>query len=224
MDYQNRIYNINEKLKDLHGEPESRNPNDGVEQLIATILSQNVSDTNTERAMKRLKVEYGSKYSEIESAEIDHLASIIRPAGFQETKARRIKHSLKTIREHTDGQYSLTFLEDYSTDEALDWLQNIKGIGPKTANVVLSFYFNKPAMPVDTHVHRLSSRFGLIPENCSNEKAHELMNERTPDDIKFEFHMLMIEHGREFCSAQSPDCNNPVCDRFCSCEGCTDKN
>lgn len=220
MNYKNRIREINQQLKDLHGEPDDVNPGDGVGQLIATILSQNVSDNNTEQAMSRLRSEYGSNYERIENAPVDELSEVVRPAGFHKTKAERIKLALKVIREHTDGDYTLSFLDDFSTEEAREWLQDIKGVGPKTANVVLSFHFGKPAMPVDTHIHRLSERFGLIPEGCGNQESHDLMNERTPDEIKYEFHVLMIDHGREYCSAQSPDCDNPVCEEFCSCEGC----
>lgn len=220
MNYQDKIHDINEELKKLHGQPENTSSGDGVGQLVATILSQNVSDNNTEMAMERLRSEYGYDYGSVEKAPLEELSQVVRPAGFHETKARRIKDALKTVREHTGGEYSLSFLEDYSTEDAREWLQDIKGIGPKTANVVLSFEFDKPAMPVDTHIHRLSTRFGLIPEGTGNQEAHDLMNERTPDDIKYEFHVLMIDHGREYCSAQSPDCDNPVCNKFCSCEHC----
>lgn len=221
MDYTETIKSINEDLRSLHGEPEQRNPDDGVEQLIATILSQNVADTNTARAMNRLLKEYGHDYEQIENEDVETLAEVVRPAGFPETKAERIQRSLRTVREK-EGEYSLDFLHEYSADDAKEWLQNIDGVGPKTAGVVLSFYFDKPTIAVDTHVHRLSERFGLIPDGTTNKKAHDLLNDRTPDDIKYSFHMLMIEHGREYCSAQSPDCDNPVCQEYCKCAECQD--
>lgn len=221
MDRTEKIEAIHADLVKLHGKPEQRNPKDGTEQLVATILSQNVADTNTERAMSRLLAEYGHNYGEIVDAPIDELAETIRPAGFQETKADRIQRSLETIREHS-GDYSLEFLDEYSTEEARNWLQDINGIGPKTANVVLSFHFGKPAMPVDTHVRRLSERFELVPTDLSNQKIHDILNDETPDDIKYEFHMLMIEHGRQFCTAQSPNCENEVCQKYCACPTCAE--
>lgn len=220
MEYADKIENIHRDLLELHGKPEQRNPTDGVEQLVATILSQNVADTNTERAMSRLIREYNGDYEVIENEDTDNLAEVIRPAGFQKTKAERIKRALEKTRNQTGGDYTLSFLEDRSTEDAVNWLTGIKGVGPKTANVVLSFHFDMPAMPVDTHVHRLAGRFSLIPENASNEKAHDLLNDRTPDDIKYSFHMLMIEHGRNYCSARDADCDNLVCDNYCDCEFC----
>lgn len=219
VDYKQRARQIHKELIEMYGEPEDSGDTNGVEQLVATILSQNVADTNTERAMSNLLDEFYS-FKQVEEASVNHLAEVIRPAGLSETKAERIQNALRMIREETGGEYTLSFLDDYSTEKANDWLQQIHGVGPKTANVVLSFHFEKPAMPVDTHVERVGSRFGMIPEDSSNEKAHDLMNDRTPDDIKYELHMLMIEHGREKCSAQNADCDNPVCEKFCDCEYC----
>lgn len=220
MNYNQEIRSIHKDLVELHGEVDENKSSQGVQQLIATILSQNVSDTNTERAMSRLLEEYGTDYEAIENESIDVLKSVIRPAGFPETKAERIQNALERIREE-NGKYSIKFLDDYDKNEAQSWLEEINGVGPKTANVVLSFSFGKSAMAVDTHVHRISERFGLIPSEASNKKAHSLMNKRVPDDIKYSLHMLMIEHGRKYCSAQNPDCNNKVCREYCECDKCS---
>ena len=219
MSHEDEIRELHRELVDLHGKPDDTGDTDGVEQLVATILSQNVADENTARAMDNLLSEYYS-FKEVENVSVEELADVIRPAGLPQTKAERIHNALEMVREETGGEYTLSFLDEYPTDEAQEWLEQIHGVGPKTANVVLSFHFEKPAMPVDTHVHRLSERFDLIPENTSNETAHDLLNERTPDDIKYDAHMLLIDHGREYCSARNADCDNPVCERFCDCEYC----
>jgi endonuclease-3 len=91
-------------------------------------------------------------------------------------------------------------------EEGKKWLTEIPGIGPKTAAIILCFHFDKPVMPVDTHVHRVSKRLGLIPENASRTKTHNILEEKVPDDIKYEFHRLLIDHGREHCKAQNPNC------------------
>lgn len=218
-EHEEKFRDVHTSLVDMYGKPDESGETDGVEQLVATILSQNVADTNTERAMSNLLDEFYS-FKQVEESSVNNLAEVIRPAGLPQTKAERIQNALRMVRQETDGEYTLAFLDEYSTEDARDWLQQIHGVGPKTANVVLSFHFEKPAMPVDTHVERVSSRFGMIPDGTSNQKAHELMNNRSPDEIKYDLHMLLIEHGREYCSAQNADCDNPVCDKFCNCKYC----
>ncbi|PSH02128.1 MAG: hypothetical protein BRC26_02125, partial [Nanohaloarchaea archaeon QH_8_44_6] len=113
------------------------------------------------------------------------------------------------------GEYDLEFIEDMSIEEGKAWLTDIPGIGPKTAAIILCFYFRKPVMPVDTHVHRISKRLGLIPENASRTKAHSILEEKVPDDIKYEFHRLLIDHGREHCKARNPTCGEGPIPEYC---------
>ncbi|MXR40593.1 endonuclease III [Halobaculum sp. WSA2] len=204
---------------DAHGAESDPDPGDGVRQLITTILSQNVADANTERAAESLFSTYGS-FEAIESAPLDELAEAIRVAGLAETKAERIQRALAAIREETGGAYSLAFLDAMATDEAKAWLTEIKGVGPKTASVVLNFHFGKPTMAVDTHVERVSKRFGLVPESASNARAHDVLDATIPDELTYPLHVLLIEHGRTHCAARNADCDNPVCDRYCDCEWC----
>ena len=216
------IRELHDALVDLHGEPDGASVEhgngEGVRQLLTTILSQNVADTQTARATEALFDTYPD-YRAIENADTDELADVISVVGLKNQKARRIQRALAAIREETGG-YTLAFLDDMATDEAQAWLEDIKGVGPKTANVVLSFGFGKPSFAVDTHVERLSKRFGLVDGSATNERVHREMNERVPDGIKYSLHVLMINHGREYCTARNPDCDNPVCVRYCSCEGC----
>lgn len=214
-----RVEQLHNELIELHGEPSAVHSDDGVRQLITTILSQNVADIQTSKATANLFATYDS-YEEIENAPQEELADVISQVGLMNQKSRRIQNSLGKIREETDGEYSLEFLREMDTDEAENWLTRIKGIGPKTASIVLNFHFNMPVFAVDTHVERLSKRFGFVDSSLSPEQVHDEMNEIVPDDIKYSLHVLMITHGREYCTAQNPDCDNPVCDRFCECESC----
>ena len=191
----------------------------GVEQLLTTILSQNVADQNTRRAADSLFSTYDD-FRAIEEAPLEELAETVRVAGLPETKAERIQRSLSAIREETGGAYSLAFLDAMTTDDAKGWLTEIKGIGPKTASVVLNFHFGKPTMAVDTHVERVSKRFGLVPESATNQRAHDVLDEVIPDELKYPLHVLLIRHGRTHCTARSPDCDNPVCGAHCDCEDC----
>lgn len=209
-----RIRNIHSDLLDVYGEQEAFDDKDGVRQLLITILSQNVADTNTARAAENLFKDF-KNYEEIERAKISDLADSINPAGLPETKAKRIQRTLKALREET-GDYSVEFLGDMKDEDAQAWLEDIKGIGPKTASVLLNFHFDANVMPVDTHVERLAKRFRLIPFSTSNAKAHELLNDAVPHKIKNSFHMLLIEHGKNHCSARNPSCSETKLKKYCS--------
>jgi endonuclease-3 len=91
-------------------------------------------------------------------------------------------------------------------EEARAWLTSLNGIGPKTAAIVLCFAFNRPAFPVDTHIHRVSQRIGFIPEGISAEKAHPMMEAIVPPEDYYAFHLNLIRHGREMCRARNPMC------------------
>ena len=100
----------------------------------------------------------------------------------------------------------LSFLEDYSVEDAMDWLMNFKGVGPKTASIVLLFSLGKPAFPVDTHVHRLSGRLGLRPENMNADQAHAYLADQFPPETYYAAHLNLIRLGREICHARKPEC------------------
>jgi len=202
-----------------HGADSDPDPGDGVRQLLTTILSQNVADENTRRASEALFDAYPD-FGAIEDAPHDELAETIRVAGLPDQKAVRIQRSLAAIREETGGAYSLAFLDAMPADEAKAWLTEIKGVGPKTASVVLNFQFGKPTMAVDTHVERVSKRFGLVPESATNERAHDVLNGIVPDALTYPLHVLLIRHGRTYCSARNPDCDNEVCREYCNCDVC----
>ena len=213
------IRQLHRDLIALHGRPAKTYSDDGVRQLLTTILSQNVADVQTSRAAKELFAAYPD-YRAMEQADHDELAEVISEVGLMNQKARRIQRSLAAIREKTGGEYTLAFLDEMDTEAAQAWLTDIKGVGAKTANVVLNFHFEKPTFAVDTHIERLATRFGLIEDSTTAEQAHEVLNELLPDDIKYSLHVLLITHGKEYCSAQNPDCDNPVCDTYCSCSFC----
>jgi len=211
-----RIRNIHQDLREVYGEQRMHDDGDGVRQLLITILSQNVADTNTMRAAQNLFDDF-KDYKAIENSSIEELADSINPAGLPETKAKRIQRTLKALREQGESEdYSVEFLGGMEDSEAQAWLEEIKGIGPKTASVLLNFHFDANVMPVDTHVERIAKRFRLIPFSASNGKAHELLNEAVPHEIKNSFHMLIIEHGKNNCSARNPTCSETKLKKYCS--------
>ena len=211
-----RIREIHQDLLDVYGEQASYDDSDGVRQLLITILSQNVADGNTSRAAENLFNDF-KDYTEIENASVEDLADSINPAGLPETKAKRIQRTLKALREEGDFEdYSVDFLGEMNDSDAQAWLEEIKGIGPKTASVLLNFHFDANVMPVDTHVERISKRFRLIPFSASNGEAHELLNEAVPHEIKNSFHKLLIEHGKNNCTARNPTCADTKLKKYCT--------
>lgn len=212
-----QILDIYDALVDEHGHPDPPRDLPPVDYLIHTILSQNTTNENRDAAFDELKATFGDNYDAIEHVPHDELVTTIQTAGLANQKTSRIQSALRTVREHTGGDYDLTFIADMDADEAQNWLTDIKGIGPKTASLILLFRFDKPLFPVDTHCERVGKRFGLIPEDMSAARAHVLMREHVPDDIKYELHHLLVTHGREYCTARNPRCKeSTTCQQFCS--------
>ena len=218
-----QIRRIHDALAEEYGTPDPPRDRPPMDYLIHTILSQNTSDENRDAAWADLVDEFGDDYEAMETADQDDLAEAIRTAGLANQKARRIQDALRTVREHA-GDYSLEFIDEMDLEEAQSWLTDIRGIGPKTAGIILLFRFDKPYFPVDTHCERVAKRFELIPEDASYEMAHELLTERVPDDIKYSFHRLLIDHGRAYCTARNPQClESAICRDYCKCAVCTGK-
>jgi len=186
---------------------------DPVSSLIATVLSQNTSDINSHRAFAALVSRFGS-WEAVAAADVNQLARTIRAGGLAEIKARRIKLILREIEEER-GSLDLGFLKELRLAEAKAWLRGLPGVGPKTAGCVLLFSLGRPAMPVDTHVFRVARRLGLIDARASVEMAHEILESLVPPENVYEFHILMVEHGRRTCKAQRPRCTVCALRRLC---------
>jgi endonuclease-3 len=178
-------------------------PRDPVASLVSTILSQNTNDVNRDRAFERLRARLPT-WEEVRDAELDELVEAIRPAGLGPTKGPRIQEALRRITEER-GKIELGFLGEMELEEAREWLLDIQGVGPKTAAIVLLFALGRPTFPVDTHVHRVTRRLGLIPEKASREKAHALLEALVPSGIYYSFHLNLIAHGRAVCHARNPE-------------------
>jgi endonuclease-3 len=189
-------------------------PRDPVATLVNTILSQNTNDVNRDTAFERLRERFPT-WETVRDAPEEALVDAIRPAGLGPTKGPRIQAALRTITTR-EGAITLDFLRDMSTQEARQWLTNLPGVGPKTAAIVLCFALGKPAFPVDTHVHRVSGRLGLIPQGTSREKAHDMLEEIVPEEIYYPFHLNLITHGRAICHARGPECERCLLRDECS--------
>ena len=153
-------------------------------------------------------------YSEPLNAEIPEIEKAIKSAGLFRIKAARIKNVLSYIFNEI-GSLNIEFLADLSMKDAKKWLTDIDGIGPKTAAIVLCFSFGMPAIPVDTHVYRLSKRLGLIGSKITADAAHDLLERIVDQNMIFQFHVYLINHGRNICKAVRPRCKNCVLSEKC---------
>ncbi len=208
-----RIEAIYRRLSQRYGVPRWARSGPATDVLIHTILSQNTNDRNSAEGFRRLKERFGD-WGDVERAHWKTVEATIRVSGLANIKSRRIRSILRGIREERDN-YSLEFLKRLPASEANNYLRKIPGVGPKTAACVLVFSFGMPVFPVDTHVHRVSQRLGLIPEKMNAEKAHQALQEAVPDGRVYPFHMLLIRHGRDTCHARKPACGTCVLRAIC---------
>ena len=211
---QERILEIHRRLKEAYGEPDWRPHAEPIPELVNTILSQNTNDHNRDLAYDQLRDRFPG-WEAVRDAPTEDVIDAIRPAGLAPTKGPRIQGALERIIEER-GELSLDFLREMPLEEARSWLTSIKGVGPKTAAIVLLFALGRPAFPVDTHVHRVTQRLSLIPEDASREKAHVLLEAAVPPELYYAFHIELIEHGRATCTARAPHCDVCMLTELCT--------
>ena len=197
-----------ELLGEEYGPAEWVRRYDPASELVYTILSQHTSDINSGRAFENLMKTFGSLEA-IAEAPVEAIEDAIRMGGLAKSKAPRIKAVLEQIAREV-GSYDLSFLAEMPLDESKQWLKRLPGIGPKTAAIILSFSLGLPAMPVDTHIFRVSKRLRLIGPKVNAEKAHDILEPMVPPEDVFAFHVYLIRHGREVCKARRPRCNSCV--------------
>ena len=186
----------------MYGRPINRPHREPVEELVRTVLSQNTTDRNRDVAYARLRDRFPS-WQAVRDAPPGEVIEAIRPGGLAQQKGPRIQQILRRIGDPID----LDWLADAPRDEAFAFLNQLPGVGRKTAACVLIFSFGRPEIPVDTHVYRVGARLGLFQPGASFERAHEEMLAITDPDDAYELHMNLIRHGRELCRPR------PLCER-----------
>ncbi len=179
---------------------------DALSTLVGTILSQHTSDTNTDRAFASLRRRFPD-WSAVRDAPVAEVADAIRSGGLADVKAPRIQRVLRDLT-GDDGTPRLPDLAPMPLPVARSTLTALHGVGPKTASCVLLFALGMPALPVDTHVHRVSLRLGLIPPGTSADAAHAMLERLVGADRDrvYAFHLNAIAHGRTVCLARAPRC------------------
>lgn len=181
--------------------------------LIHTVLSQNTSDVNCDRAYATLRQRF-PEWEDVHRAPLRHLISAIHSGGLANIKGVRIKALLEEVWAD-QGHFDLSFLRDLSDEEVKAYLARFKGVGGKTIACVLLFGMGRPAFPVDTHVFRVMRRLGLLNGRFTPEKAQEVLEPRIPPGDRYALHIQLVQHGRQVCKAQRPLCASCVLARVC---------
>ena len=183
-----------------------------LESLVRSILSQNTTDVNRDRAFAALRGEFPS-WEQVAEAPTEQVMEAIRETNYAYTKAERIQQILRQLREE-HGAATLDFLREWPTERILKYLTGFKGVGKKSAAIVALFSLKRPVVPVDTHVYRVTQRLGWIGEKTTPERAHDVLQQLIPAELIFPLHTGMWEHGRVTCRPK-PRCGQCAIYRFC---------
>ncbi|MGD8553817.1 MAG: endonuclease III [Anaerolineales bacterium] len=208
-----RAEEVHQRLRLHYGRPSWRKGLRPLDELVSTVLSQNTNDGNRDRAFAALRERFPT-WEAVCEADLDLIIDAIRPAGLANLKAPRIRAMLRQIKRER-GKLDLEFLRRLPAQEVWHWLQRFKGVGPKTAAIVMLFGLGLPAFPVDTHIHRVTGRLGLRPPTASAEKAHQVLGDIFAPESYKEAHLNLIRHGREVCQARRPACERCVLQGVC---------
>jgi endonuclease III len=214
-----RVYEL---LIRTYGEPKNEPDYDPLGGLIGTILSQHTSDTNSDRAYKQLVATFPT-WEDVRDAPTAKIVEALKCGGLANIKSIRIQDVLHTLTEQQQERAETKTLSEFlydelarrTTEEASRYLHELPGVGPKTAACVLMFNLDRPAFPVDTHVHRVLKRLGLIGARVSADQAHDIYIKILPPEWIYPLHVNLIRHGRQICHAQRPECDR--CPLFDEC-------
>ena len=204
-----RVLAIRDRLRELYGRPVNQPHGHPIAELVRTVLSQNTNDRNRDVAYTRLRERF-STWEEVRDAPRVEVEEAIKPGGLAATKAPRIQEILGRLGDPPD----LSWLEQAPRERAIDFLTSLPGVGRKTAACVLIFTWDRPEIPVDTHVHRVGGRLGLFRPGASFEEAHDEMLAVTPPEDAYELHINLIRHGRATCRPR-PRCGECELRRMC---------
>lgn len=212
-----RIRRIVARLDEVFGPLEPPRVADPLDELVLTVLSQHTSDLNAARAFADMRRDYPT-WKQVVDAPERSFAEAIRHGGLANTKAPRIQEILREVRDR-EGAFDLMRLSSMTDEGARDYLMSLPGVGPKTAAVVMSFSLGHDTLPVDTHVHRVTGRLGLIPAKTSADKADRMLHDLVPDGLRTPLHVGLISLGRQVCKAQRPECGGCPVARMCPSRG-----
>ena len=208
-----RLRQIARRLRRAYGAPPAPRRLPPLDELVLTILSQNTNDTNRDRAYADLRHRL-PEWDDVADAPLPVIERAIRSGGLAPTKAPRIRAVLRALR---DRGISLDdrALRRIRHDRLYDLLVALPGVGPKTAACVLLFSLDRPYFPVDTHVHRVAIRLGLVPPKATAVQTQAQLQAALAAAEMYVVHMNLIRHGRHVCVALRPICSQCVLNDIC---------
>ncbi len=220
---ENRARQILETLKKTYDMPKwTISHGDPFKTLIVTIISQNTNDKNTARAFENLSNSFRITPEALANIKTEQIERCLKVAGLYKNKARAIKQVSKIILDQYNG--SLKPILSLPLEEARKTLLQFPGIGPKTADVLLLFSAEKPTIPVDTHVNRVSKRLTLAPASGNYETIRQSLQALYKPRDYLAVHVLLIQHGRKFCKARKPICTQCPINTLCPSSNLSDKS
>ncbi len=205
---------VTRRLTEAYGE--SRwSSKDPMSMLVDILLSHRTRDEQTAAGYDNLLQRFGS-WEGVRDAPVNEVQDAIANVNFPEVKAPRIQAIMRQITEER-GELNLDFLRDLPVAEGSAWLNRFEGVGPKTTACVLLFSTQKPILPVDVHVHRVSGRLGLIGKKVTADNAHPLLQALLPQEARpiYNFHKGLLRHGQRVCVYEHPRCNQCVITDLC---------
>ncbi|QGY05660.1 Fe-S cluster assembly protein HesB [Methylobacterium mesophilicum SR1.6/6] len=191
---------------------------DPVSELVSSLLSHRTRNAESGRAFKALRARFPD-WEAVIAAEVPEIEAAIAGVTWPELKAPRIRDVLRALRDRC-GSLDLAFLADMEVEAARAWLQAIPGVGPKTSAAVLSFStLRMPALPVDSHHHRVAQRLGLIGARVDVGPAHAILRAQLPADWSaqdiYDNHEILMLHGQQVCHHRKPACGRCVLVDLC---------
>lgn len=210
---QSKAQLVVDRLLSFYGPPTWRNPLPPLDELVSTILSQNTNDRNRDLAFNELKHRLPT-WEAVRDAPAEMVIDAIRIAGLGNQKGPRIQQVLRQITEER-GELNIDFLQDLPLEEARSWLLRFKGVGRKTAAIVLQFSLGRPAFPVDTHIYRVSGRLGIREAGLTLEQTHDFLESSIAPGDYYAAHLNLIRLGREICHARRPSCEQCPLNNLC---------
>lgn len=176
------------------------------EVAVGAILTQNTAWRNVKKAIENLKARNLLSPDAIYNLPVCDLASAVKPAGYYNIKARRLKHFVRFLFQESDGDLHRLLSQDLETLRAK--LLSINGIGPETADSILLYAGNKPTFVVDAYTKRILFRHRLIPEEASYDEVRDFFMDSLEQDVAMfnEYHALLVHLGHRFCLKNNPRC------------------
>ncbi len=198
-----RVY---ERLHEFFGPQEWWPGETALEVVIGAVLTQNTNWANVEKAIQNLKNAGLLSFPLLQAIPLEGLAEYIRPSGYYNIKARRLKNLFQMIEEEYQGELDLLLGDTLKNSR--ENLLSVKGVGPETADSILLYAAHQPVFVIDTYTHRVFSRHQLVPEESDYHSLQEEFLGRLPGDVSLfnEYHALIVAVAKEFCKKKRPRC------------------